>query len=456
MKKNKLTTGIKIGYGIGDLVAGLAFQTINFHYLFFLNAMIGLPGYLSGMVLLLGRAWDGIADPFMGMLVDNTVSKKGKHRFWLILSIIPFAAAFIFIWLPIGGSLIFRFIFYALLFVLFSTFFTVYNVPYGAMTADLTADYHERTSLTAVRIVFSLLATIIGAGAVEIIVSLFSPKGQLKSSQGYMAMSVIFGIIMVISGIASYLSTRGHDTVAREKHGFKLQYYLNTFKNKPFVILLGSFFFYSLATTGLSSIFVYYINYNLGLTGFSSSLIMGVLIISSIFALPVWTAVSRKFGKKAALLSGSVVLAASIVIISGIGLTLGYPVFYLFVVIAGIGLSTFFVILWSILPDVVDYGEYLHGKRSEGLYYGIWFFIQKLGMAVSFLINGVVLSVSHFQSANAGGIIKQTAEALGGIKLLLSIIPVILIIIGSVFLLFYPITREFHEKITAIDASNSR
>ena len=56
MKRVKLTTGIKIGYGVGDMVAGLAFQTVNFHYLFFLNAMIGLPGYLAGMVLLLGRA----------------------------------------------------------------------------------------------------------------------------------------------------------------------------------------------------------------------------------------------------------------------------------------------------------------------------------------------------------------------------------------------------------------
>ncbi len=449
MKKAEVSTGVKIGYGVGDMVAGLAFQTVNFHYLFFLNAMIGLPGYLAGLVLLLGRGWDGIADPFMGMLVDNTDSKKGKHRFWLIFSIIPFTAAFIFIWLPIGGPVIGRFIFYSILFVIFSTFFTTYNVPYGSMTADLTKDYNERTSLTAVRNVFSLLATIIGAGAVEILVAFFSPKSQVKTPQGYFAMSMVFGAIMIVSGLSTYLSTKGHDTVIHEKPGFRLSYYLDTFKNYPFVVLLASYFFCSIATTGLSSIFVYYINYNLGLTGFSSSLIMGVLIVSSIFALPLWTFISGKFGKKAALFSGMAVLAASVAVISSIGLTFGFPLFYLFVVIAGIGLSTFFVILWSMVPDVVEYGEYLHGRRNEGIYYGIWFFIQKLGMAVSFMINGVILTLTHFQSSNANGMVKQTPEALNGINLLLSVIPVAFIIIGSVFLLFYPINRAFHKKISA-------
>ena len=148
----------------------------------------------------------------MGMLVDNTISKRGKHRFWLIITILPFAAAFILIWLPIGGSLTGRFIFYSVLFVLFSTLFTTYNVPYGSMTADLTKDYNERTSLTAVRNVFSLLATIIGAGAVEILVALFSPKNQVKTPHGYLLMSAVFGIIMLISGTAAYLSTKGHDT----------------------------------------------------------------------------------------------------------------------------------------------------------------------------------------------------------------------------------------------------
>ena len=112
------------------------------------------------------------------------------------------------------------------------------------------------------------------------------------------------------------------------------------------------------------------------------------------------------------------------------------------------GLSTFFVILWSMVPDVVEYGEYLHGRRNEGIYYGIWFFVQKLGMAVSFLINGVILSVTHFKTADAGGMLKQTDEALNGINMLLSAIPVVFIVIGSVFLIFYPINREFHKKIS--------
>ena len=153
MNKDKLPLSVKTGYGIGDLVAGLAFQTINFHYLFFLNAIVGLPGHLAGLVILIGKGWDGITDPVMGMLVDSTTSKKGKHRFWLLVSILPFVIAFILLWVTFGGSAFQRFILYSILFLIFSTAFTAYNIPYGSMTADLSEDFNERTSLTGVRMV---------------------------------------------------------------------------------------------------------------------------------------------------------------------------------------------------------------------------------------------------------------------------------------------------------------
>jgi len=88
-----------------------------------------MPAYLAGLVLLVGRAWDGVMDPVMGMIVDSTTSQRGKHRFWMLVAIGPFVLFFFLLWIRLPGSQLTQFILYSLLFLLFSTSFTMYNIP---------------------------------------------------------------------------------------------------------------------------------------------------------------------------------------------------------------------------------------------------------------------------------------------------------------------------------------
>ncbi len=163
---------------------------------------------------------------------------------------------------------------------------------------DLTTDYNERVSLTGVRMVFALLATLIGAGATEIFVGVFSSKeGVEKSLQGYASMAAIYGVLILFSGTVAFFSTKSRDRTIKRKTGIKLSHYLSTFKNVPFVLLPASFFLLSIATTGVSSIFVYYISYNLGLSALMSSLILGVLIVAAIVAIPIWIKLSARWEK---------------------------------------------------------------------------------------------------------------------------------------------------------------
>jgi GPH family glycoside/pentoside/hexuronide:cation symporter len=184
--------------------------------------------------------------------------------------------------------------------------------------------------------------------------------------------------------------------------------------------------------------------------GFASSIIMGVLVISSIAALPLWAVVSSRVSKKAALVSGMAVFVAGLAVITSIGLSpksASGILFYALIVVTGAGLSSFFIVLWSMIPDVVEYGELLHKQRNEGVYYGIWFFIQKLAMAIAFQVNGLVLWLSGFKEGAGGKIIEQAPSALGGITTLISIIPAVFIVIGLIALKFYPIDAKFHAKI---------
>jgi len=438
--KGKIPLGVKIAYGSGDMVAGLAFNALNFFYFFFLNTVVGLSPFLAGLVLLIGRVWDGFADMLMGMIVDSTTAKRGKHRVWILVSIVPYVVTFFLLWVRYPGTDTAHFVIYSLLFILFSSAFTMYNIPYGSMTADLTQDYNERTGITGIRMVFSLFAMIIGAGVTQLIAGI--------KPLGYPGMAVIFGVVMCAAGLTAYTATKGRDTVVKKSEGIKLGIWLQAFRNRPFVLLVSSYLLLTIATTGVSGIFIYFVKYNLRLTNdFSSSLIMGVLVLAAIAALPLWAVVSKKISKKAALFIGMAVFGAGLVAITAFGLSRGPVLFYILSMIAGIGLSSFFIVLWSMIPDVVEYGQLQTGHRHEGVYYGLWFFVQKLGMALSATINGWVLTRTGFKQEQGGRLLEQTATTLGGINLLLTWLPIAFIAVGLAILVFYPIDAAKHAQI---------
>ena len=431
----RLGAGLKIGYGSGDLAAGLAFNTLNFFYLYFLNTVVGMPAWLAGLALLVGRIWDGVTDPLMGMIVDGTTAKQGKHRFWLAVSILPFAATFVLLWVRFPGGQWTRFIVYSTLLVLFSTAFTMYNIPYGSMTADLTQDYHERTGLTGVRMFFSLLAMIAGAGATQLLAA---------TRAGYPGMAAVYGAAILGSGLCAFAATRGRDSRSASGAGVSLRTWAQALQNRPFILLVSSYLLMTMATAGVSGIFVYFVKYNLGLSGgMQSGLIMGVLVAAAIAALPLWARVSKAWSKKTALCAGMSLFAAGLAVVSRVGTGMGTAAFYGLIVITGAGLSAFFIVLWAMLPDVVEYGQMQTGCRSEGIYYGLWFFVQKLGMAASAALNGAVLSWCGFGAAAPA----QTPRALKGIAALLSALPIALVVAGLAVLAFYPINAKVHAEI---------
>jgi GPH family glycoside/pentoside/hexuronide:cation symporter len=435
-----LSTGLKLCYGSGDLVAGLAFNTLNFFYLYFLNTVVGMPAYLAGLVLLVGRAWDGVMDPIMGMIVDSTTSQHGKHRFWMSTALAPFVVFFVLLWIRVPGGPRTQFFVYSILFLLFSSSFTMYNIPYGSMTADLTRDYHERTGLTAVRMVFSLFAMIIGAGATQLLAGI--------PVLGYAGMAALYGLVMLGGGLTAITATRNRDTVVTKPEGVHFKIWLSAFHNKPFMVLVSSYLLLTVATTGVSGIFIYFAKYSLQLHGdFQASALLGALVLAAIAALPLWAWASKAASKKIALVSGMAVFVFGLVAISRLGMSAGNGGLYCLAVVIGIGLSSFFIVLWSMIPDIVEYGELQTGRRNEGIYYGLWFFVQKLGMAASAAINGALLSGTGFRSAAGGAVLPQTPQAIHGINVLLSTLPIALIAAGLAILAFYPINAARHAQI---------
>ena len=440
----RVTFKTKLGYGIGDFGTNISFQSVNFFLLYFLTNVAMLAPAKAGLALMLGKFWDAVTDPLTGLMSDRTRSRFGRRRFYFLIAAIPLGLTFFMLWfvpnLPDMG----RFIYVLIVVILYSTAITLFNVPYTALTPELSPDYNERTSITSFRMFFAILGTLIGAGLTGIIVEI--PGGE-NIKGGYQLMGGIFGLTITASTLACFAGTKGCDTTSPEKAKISLREYLSVFQNKPFVILLLMYCGSTFAVTAMSANLKYFIDYVLQLTGVISQLPLGMLLLVAMASLPFWVWLTRKIGKKRCHIIGLSTLALSSLLIA---LTAGHSLiwFFLFVFIAGIAIATHFVCNWAMIPDCIEVDELATGRRREGSDLGKGCLRQKVIMAMAIWVNGLVLSYVGYQRPETPGeIIPQTPEVLKGIQFLAGPLPALAILLSVIALAFYPITEKKFAEI---------
>ena len=170
----KLSTRTKLLYGVGDVGNAVVNSAVQFFLMLFYTDGALIAPALASSALLVGKIWDAINDPLFGWLSDRTTSRFGKRRVYMIFGALPLAISIILLWrVPRGLQDVGTFAWIAATFILYDTMWTLTNVPYYALTAELTDDYDERASLTAFRMVLGVPAYIVGAALTPLIAGLF-------------------------------------------------------------------------------------------------------------------------------------------------------------------------------------------------------------------------------------------------------------------------------------------
>ena len=440
----QLSRKVKAGYGIGDLGGNLFFTMGGFYFLFYLTDVVGLAAGLAGTALMVGKIWDAVTDPVVGYLSDRTRSRFGRRRPWLFVGAwITFGSMVVMFYPPIGAP----FVWALLATCLLNTGYTLINIPYGALTPDLTDDFHERTVLNGWRMSFAVVGTFIGAGAVLPLVAAFG-----GGAAGWTGMSAVTGAIIAASILVVVATVREKPHTGERPTQNILRSYRQVLSQKPFLLALIP---WSLHITGVNIIqgaLLYYFRF-IYRDEAAFQIALPILLASAIVWIPIWVRISRSIGKKASYNIGMSIFAASVVVFFLIGHLAGPRVAYVIMAIAGIGFATQYVMPFSIVPDVVEYDYAENGVRREGVYYGLWTFMSKIGQAVGIAINGWVLQLFGYREAVAGVAVQQTDTALIGIRLISGPVPALFFIAGVIVLHFYPITNEYYrviqEKITA-------
>lgn len=201
IKREKLNFSTKLAYGSGDMGPAITANILVFFLLYFFTNVAGLPAGLAGSILAIGKIGDAINDPITGILSDHTRTRWGRRIPWMLFGAVPFGVFFFLQWIVPSFSVDPEvnkwclFAYYIIIAILFNLAYTVVNLPYTALTPELTQDYNERTSLNSFRFAFS-----IGGSILSLVLAGFITEAYpLNLEQRYIVFALIATILSIIA-----------------------------------------------------------------------------------------------------------------------------------------------------------------------------------------------------------------------------------------------------------------
>ncbi|MEB3217624.1 MAG: MFS transporter [Nostocales cyanobacterium 94392] len=455
-KDQKLDLKTKLAYGAGDLGPAITANISVFYLLFFFTNVAGIPAGLAGSILMVGKIWDAINDPIVGVMTDRTKSGRwGRRLPWLLYGAIPFGIFFFLQWIVPTTNVWGLFWYYVIIGVISQVFYTVVNLPYTAMTPELTQDYDERTSLNSIRFAFSIGGSILSLFLAQLI---FSPifSEIFNRQQQYLFLAAICGVISVLGLFWCVWGTRDRVLAfeakriqTEESESLPITEQIKiVFQNKPFLFVIGIYLCSWLGVQITASVIPYFVIYCMKLQESDVPAVMIGVQGTALLMLFVWGALSKRVGKKAVYFMGMFLW-----IIAATGLFFLQPgqigLMYVLAVIAGSGVSVAYLVPWSMMPDVIELDELQTGQRREGVFYGFMVLLQKFGLAFGLFLVGIALEASGFQENIRGQtqLPIQPDTALSAIRIAVGPIPIVCLICGLFLTYFYPITREMHAEM---------
>jgi GPH family glycoside/pentoside/hexuronide:cation symporter len=437
----KLPRRIKWIYGSGDIAFSLTNTILSVYFAIFLTDVVGLPARLAAAAIFVGRTWDYINDPLVGYISDRTRSRWGRRRPFLLFCVLPFALSFVLLWVhPPWSSQLGLVAYYALAYVLFDALFTLVNMPYAALTPELTQNYDERTSLTSHRMFFSILGSLIAFTVPLALVDRFIPQNDGR----VLWMAILFGGVSILPVLLVFFNTRERQDFMTLEQPKLIPSLKAAFQNKPFLFGAGIYLLTWVAVDLLQTTLLFFLKYVLRREN-QSDLIMGTIFVTALLALPLWNWASRRWNKRLAYICGIAFWAAVQLVLVSLGSGAGLGWLLTLCVLAGVGVSAAHVLPWSILPDAIEWDEWRTGARHEGMFFSLISLMQKIASSIAIPLVLLLLDATGY-APNAS---QQLPSALLGIRLVVGPVPAVLLCAGILFAVLYPLDRGEFARIVA-------
>ncbi len=452
--EKKLNWLSKLCFGIGAFGKDAVYAIVGTFLMMYLTDYRSVAPAFVGGLFMVARIWDAFNDPFMGMIVDNTRTKWGKFRPWILIGTLMNAVILVFLFMDNGlegkGYLVWCSVFY----ILWGMTYTVMDIPYWSLVPALTEDEDERSQISAIPRMFASFAWLLVNSFGLVLVSKF---GRGNDVRGFAILASVISAVFIIASVVTCLTCKERIVIPNaEKTSIKGMVKV-LFKNDQVKVILGIALLFNVAQQLSNAFALYYFKYVAERTfdvpgnGILYPMYAGVAGFAQMGSVAVLPLLSKKIGKKISF------FLASFLPVLGLALlwVLGYiaPTNIIGVAVSSAiintGVGFMLVFITVILSEVVDYGEYKLGTRNESILFSMQTFVVKFAGAFSGFLSGAGLSLIGYE-AN----VQQSSLTENGMRIIMCLIPAVLFALCFfVYTKGYRLTPDFYRQVReTIDA----
>lgn len=472
----------KIGYALGDTAANFVWRAVIVFLPFFLTEAAGIGAAAVGVLLLVCRIWDGVTDLAMGAVADRTRTRWGKFRPWILWTAVPFGVMGVLTFsapdLGPTARLLYAYLTYSGLIILY----TMNNVPYNSLMGVMSPDPTERGNISSYRFFFAFLGGLFLQGFTPPLIDALSNPGAaaIRASEAfasgglewfgglfysllsgissffntpffhslygtgpgfpYTASMTFFSVIAVVLFVITFVSTRERIRPSLVQQSTLKQDLSDLVHNGPWLILFAVGILFVTFTTLKNGVIMYYFTYYVGSVGLAG-LFMVINLLGAMIGAAL-TGVFVKYMSKRRLMLYSITLG----IVSSVLLYLPGPDDIVPIFILGtlteFSTGPMVTLFFAMLADTADYSEWKNHRRATGLFYSAGTVAMKFGSGVGGALTGFLLAAFGYTALVQGQQIVQSAEAVQGIRLLISVIPAVVAGLMFIAFLFYKLDEK--------------
>lgn len=455
--QNTVPFSQKLAFGLG-MLANQLFPAMLGIFIVILIDKLGFPGWMLSAIYFVPKLFDAITDPIMGFITDNTKSKWGRRRQYVIIGALITGISFAFMWqLYADDSVNYNFYYFMIVSLFFYLGITIFSVPFVAMGYEMSDDFHERTSIMATSQLIGQLAWVFAPWLWVIMYDVsFFPSAEEATRTLAVYAAIFCTILAVIPGIFIKSKSTLHENYeplnlknASRSFDLIIQGFKEALQIVPFrKLCIATFFIFNAfnTTAGFSFFIIKYYLFNGDGQGIWPTLFGCVgALFTTFLIIPIVARMSRVMGKKKAF-----IWSQGLSIIGYVSLLFlfvpGKPYLFLFALpFISFGIGSLFTLMMSMTSDVIDIDELNTGKRREGIFGAIYWWMVKFGLAIAGLLSGLILSFIDFKS----GAPTQTYETMFELRLFFSAIPMIGTLIAIWVMSDYSVDEAKAREISA-------